>query len=147
MNVFFDAPKMQKVASDQGLVSLIRSPLAMGLLTGKYDTTTRMPAKDIRASQEDWMEYFLDGKANPEFMQTLDTVRELLTTDGRTLVQGALGWLWAHGDTIIPVPGARTVKQIEGITASLEFGAVSEDVRAEIETLIERKPQEPDRPR
>ena len=47
-------------------------------------------------------------------MKTLDAVRELLTTGGRTLVQGALGWLWAHGDTIVPVPGARTVEQIEG---------------------------------
>ena len=147
MNVFFDAPRMQKVARDDGLLSLIRSPLAMGLLTGKYDTNTVMPADDIRASGESWMEYYRDGKANPDFMQMFDAVRDLLTSDGRTLVQGAIGWLWGQAENNIPIPGARTVEQIEGIAGSLSFGALPVGVMDEIETLIERSPNEPDRPR
>lgn len=147
MNVFFDAPRMQKVVQDDGLLSLIRSPLAMGLLTGKYDQNTVMALDDVRASGEVWMEYYRDGKANPDFMRKLDAVRDLLTCDGRTLVQGALGWLWGQSETYVPIPGARTEEQIEGIAGSLAFGALPVEVMNEIETLIVRDPLEPDRPR
>ncbi|MEP3275338.1 MAG: aldo/keto reductase [Stappiaceae bacterium] len=147
MNVFFDAPRMQKIVSGHGLYALIRSPLAMGLLSGKYDRTTILPADDIRASGADWMEYFRDGSANPDFMKTLDAIRDLLMSNGRTLVQGALGWLWAKSETNIPIPGARTPEQIEGIAFALSMGALSAGAMAEIETLIKRDPSEPDRPR
>ncbi|MEM7216259.1 MAG: aldo/keto reductase [Pseudomonadota bacterium] len=147
MNVFFDARRIQNTVRECGLHSLIRSPLAMGLLSGKYNATTVVPARDVRASREDWMEYFKDGRANPELAKTLDTVRDLLQTDGRTMVQGALGWLWAKSETNIPIPGARTVEQIEDIAASLEFGALPAAVIAKIETLVERHPDESDRPR
>lgn len=42
LNVFFDAPRMQQVVRKEGLLSLIRSPLAMGLLSGKYDQNSVM---------------------------------------------------------------------------------------------------------
>lgn len=93
------------------------------------------------------MEYFRGGRANPDFMKTLDAVRDLLTSDGRTLVQGALGWLWAQADTVIPVPGARTPEQIEGIAAALDHGPLPATAMADIEALIERDPDQPDRPR
>lgn len=147
MNVFFDAPRMQIVVQEKRLLSLIRSPLAMGLLSGKYDQNTVMASDDVRASGEAWMEYYRDGKANPDFMRTLDAVRDLLTSDGRSLVQGALGWLWGQCETYVPIPGARTEDQIEGIAGSLSFGALPGDAMKEIEALIDRKPSEPDRPR
>ncbi|WP_170560602.1 aldo/keto reductase [Ruegeria atlantica] len=147
MNVFFDAPRMQKVVQDNGLLSLIRSPLAMGLLSGKYDQNTVMASDDVRASGEDWMEYFKEGGANPDFLRKLDAVRDLLTSDGRTLVQGALGWIWGQSENYVPIPGARTVDQIEGIAGALIFGALPAATMNEIETLLPRLPHEPDRPR
>jgi len=147
MNVFFDAPRMQRVAQDAGLLSLIRSPLAMGLLSGKYDAHTVLPIDDVRASREDWMEYYQNSRANPAFLETLHAIRDLLTTDGRTLVQGALGWLWGKLAVNVPVPGARTEDQIQGIAEALHFGALPIAVMEEIETLIERDEMEPDRPR
>lgn len=147
MNVFFNAPRMQNVVQSEGLLSLIRSPLAMGLLTGKYDQNTVMAPNDVRASGETWMEYYRDGKANPEFLRKLDAVRELLTSGGRTLVQGALGWIWGQSESYVPIPGARTEEQIKGIAGALSFGALPAEAMNEIETLIVRNPLEPDRPR
>ncbi|SLN39937.1 aldo/keto reductase [Ruegeria meonggei] len=147
MNLFVDAPRMQRVVQENGLFSLIRSPLAMGLLSGKYDQNTVMAADDVRASDEDWMEYYKDGRANPDLIQKLDAVRDLLTSNGRTLVQGALGWIWGQFDTYIPIPGARTEEQIKGIAGALTFGALPDDILNEIEALIPRAPNEPDRPR
>lgn len=148
MNVLLDAPRMQDVVREMGLTALIRSPLAMGLLTGKYGVGDVMHADDIRATSNPRTDYFANGRANPAFLARVDAVRELLTTDGRSLVQGAIGWLWAKGGTNIPIPGARTVEQIEGIAGALSFGALPDDVMAQIETLIEREPDgTPDRAR
>ena len=147
MNVFVDAPRMQKTVQDHNVYALIRSPLAMGLLGGKYDATRTLPSDDIRASGEAWMEYFQNGQANPDLMKTLNAVRDLLMSDGRTLVQGALGWLWAKAATHIPIPGARTPAQIEGLAAALSKGALPQSVMADIENLVPRDPNQPDRPR
>lgn len=147
MNVFFDAPRMQTAVQEEGLLSLIRSPLAMGLLSGKYDQNSVMASDDVRASSEEWMEYYKDGRANPDFTQELDAVRDLLTSNGRTLVQGALGWIWGQSETHVPIPGARTENQIDGIAEALTFGALPAETMNEIETLVTRIPHEPDRPR
>ena len=112
----------------------------MGLLTGKYRTQSLMPADDIRSTANPRTDYFRDRRANPRFLAQLDAIQELLTTGGRSLTQGALCWLWAKSDNNIPIPGARTVAQIEGIAGALNFGAMPDSVMTQIETLITREP-------
>ncbi len=148
MNVLLDAPQMRDVVRKNNLFALIRSPLAMGLLGGKYGVGDIMREDDIRATSNPRTDYFANGRANPTFLAKLDAVRELLMTDGRSLVQGAIGWLWAKDGANIPIPGARTVEQIEGLAGALSFGALPNDVMVQIEALIEREPDEtPDRER
>ncbi len=149
MNVFIDTPRIQQTLQNTGLTALIRSPLAMGLLSGKYDTTSTMPPADIRANaQLEWADYFVNGRPNARFITMLDAIRDLLTTDGRTPVQGALSWLWAKSPTNIPVPGARTENQIAGIAGALAHGPLPASVMADIETFIPRPlADEPDRER
>lgn len=142
MNVLIDAPRMQDVARRHQLTALIRSPLAMGLLTGKYGVGTTMPTNDIRATSNLVVKYFEDARANPAFLAQLDAVRELLTSSGRSLAQGAIGWLWAKGSMNIPIPGARTVDQIEGSAGALSFGPLPDHIMAEIDGVIERDPKD-----
>jgi aryl-alcohol dehydrogenase-like predicted oxidoreductase len=136
MNILLDAPLMRATVRENDLFSLIRSPLGMGLLTGKYDANSQIPPTDIRAAGNMVTAYFEDGRPSPRFLQKLDSVKELLQTDGRSLIQGALGWLWAKSDRNIPVPGARTVAQIEGIAAALAFGPLPALVVGEIDALV-----------
>ncbi|MGO7536919.1 aldo/keto reductase, partial [Rhizobium leguminosarum] len=70
-------------------------------------------AKDVRGAALDWMVYFKDGLIAPEFAARLDAVRDLLTSCGRTLTQGALAWLWSRSPRTLPIPGFRTVAQVE----------------------------------
>ena len=149
MNVYVDAPRMQKLVTDKGLQALIRSPLAMGLLSGKYGAIDAVSGDDIRANALlPWADYYLDGRPNPKYLSALDAVRDLLTADGRTLVQGALSWLWAKYEHNIPIPGARTVEQINGIAGALAFGPLPERSMIEIEKLVEREPDDaPERER
>lgn len=46
-------------------------------------------------------EMFKDGKPNPAAYDKLEAIRDILTMGGRTLVQGALGWIWAKSDITI----------------------------------------------
>src|SRR5215211_995975 len=77
----------------------------MGMLSGKYDTTHRPQPGDVRLDTP-WWDYF-DADTMPGWLRRLDTVRQLLTVGGRTLVQGALGYLLALDPSIIPLPGIR----------------------------------------
>jgi len=132
-----DAPDMQTLLQSTGLLSLIRSPLAMGLLSGKYTTESSMPKDDIRATKQDWTGYYIDGKPNPEYLTRFNAIRELLQSGGRTTVQGALGWLWGKSMSNIPVPGARTVEQVEGLAAAIALGALPDTVMSEIDSLLD----------
>lgn len=147
MNVFVDVPSMQSVVNERNLIALIRSPLAMGILSGNYSATTELAKSDHRAAQTDWNDYFSSGKVTPKYLRNLNAVRELLQTGGRTLSQGALCWLLAKSPNNIPLPGARTVKQIEESAQALEFGPLPDPVMAEIEALIDRDPEGEARPR
>jgi aryl-alcohol dehydrogenase-like predicted oxidoreductase len=138
MNVLIDTPRIQETARNKNLLTLIRSPLAMGLLTGKYDAKTTMPATDVRATENTI--YYKDAHVNPQLLAQFEAIRELLRSGGRTQTQGALCWLWAKCETNIPIPGARTVAQIKDISQAIDFGPLPDDVMSQIEALIDRAP-------
>ena len=139
MNVLVDAPEIVELCEKRNLASINRGPLAMGLLSGKYDETSKLPDNDVRGENApSWMEYFKDGRPNPVFLEKLDAIREILTADGRTLVQGALGWLWARSDQTVPIPGFRTVAQVEENAKAMELGPLSDEQVAAIDNLLDR---------
>jgi aryl-alcohol dehydrogenase-like predicted oxidoreductase len=147
MNVFFRADALIPVIEANGLLSINRSPLAMGLLGGKYSADTKVIGDDVRGQNADWISYFKDGKIAPEFAQMLGAVRDLLQSDGRTLAQGAISWLWSRSNRTLPIPGFRTVRQVEDIVGALAKGPLPETMMSEIERLIVRPPEGPPRER
>ena len=122
------------------LAAINRGPLAMGLLTGKYSASTLVAIDDVRGQRApSWMGYFSEGKPNPEWMKKLEAVREILTSGGRTLAQGALAWLWARSEHTLPIPGFRTVAQVEENAGALALGALTPAQMREIDALLERE--------
>jgi aryl-alcohol dehydrogenase-like predicted oxidoreductase len=110
----------------------------MGLLSGKFTPDRMVGAKDVRGATLDWMVYFRDGRVAPEFAARLDAVRDLLTSGGRTLTQGALAWLWARSSRALPIPGFRTVAQVEENAGALDKGPLSAEVMSEINAVLAR---------
>jgi len=138
MNILQDAPAMVEVCERNDLASVLRGPLAIGLLTGKYNTDSVL-ADDVRGRQSpDWMKYFRDGKPDAFWMDRLAVIREILTDGNRTLAQGALAWLWARSETTIPIPGFRTVQQVEDNCGALLAGPLSTEQMTEIDALLDR---------
>ncbi len=136
MNLFQPAPKLVKFCDQENMLSINRSPLAMGLLSGKFDGKVTLDPKDIRSTPPEWLPFFQDGIPKPEFSKALDHIRELMTSGGRSLVQGALGWIWAKNPRSLPIPGFRTVKQVEENVKALDFGPLPENVVEEMNKLL-----------
>jgi aryl-alcohol dehydrogenase-like predicted oxidoreductase len=139
MNVLDDAAAMVGLCEELDLAGINRGPLAMGLLTGKYKADSKLASNDVRGDRAPgWMKYFKDGKPNPEWLDKLAAIREILTSGGRTLAQGALAWLWGRSEKMIPIPGFRTVAQVEENAAAMQFGPLTAEQMREIDQLLER---------
>jgi aryl-alcohol dehydrogenase-like predicted oxidoreductase len=129
LNILMDAPEMLALCEELDLASLNRIPLATGLLGGRWTRDTQLPEGDRRG------EYFKHEK----FLQDVDKVqalRHVLTRDGRSYVQGALGWIWARSPLAIPVPGFRTLEQAEEDAQAMHWGPLQEDQMEEIDRLL-----------
>jgi aryl-alcohol dehydrogenase-like predicted oxidoreductase len=137
LNVIDDNPEMIALCEQFNLAAINRGPLAMGLLTGKYTANTSVAIDDVRGDKSpEWMKYFKNGTANPEWLSKLDAVREILTSEGRTLAQGALAWLWARSDKTLPIPGFRTVAQVEENCGAMAFGALTGEQMNQIAAFL-----------
>ena len=110
----------------------------MGLLTGKYTPSSQsLPLDDVRSERSpEWMRYFKDGKPHPDWLKKLDAVRQILTSGGRTLSQGALAWLWARTERAIPIPGFRTVTQVDENCGALVRGPLTDAQMGEIDRVL-----------
>jgi aryl-alcohol dehydrogenase-like predicted oxidoreductase len=139
LNVLDDNKEVIAICEKHNLSAINRGPLAMGLLTGKYTLSTKPSVDDVRGEKSpSWMKYFKDGTPNAEWLSRMESIREILTSGGRTLAQGALAWLWARSEQTIPIPGFRTVAQVEENCRALQFGPLAEDQMIEIEALLGR---------
>jgi aryl-alcohol dehydrogenase-like predicted oxidoreductase len=118
-NIFAGNEETLKLCEDNNLASLCRSPLAGGALTPK---PTRV-GKDDRGGGEDNIKKF-------------QAVHDVLTSDGRTVVQGALCWLWARSPVTIPIPGFRTETQARENIGALEFGPLTLQQMEEVESIV-----------
>ncbi|MFO7634924.1 MAG: aldo/keto reductase [Caldilinea sp.] len=139
LNVLDDNPAVLAVCERHDLAAINRGPLAMGLLTGKYTAATQPSSDDVRGEKSpEWMKYFKEGKPSPEWLQKMEAVREILASSGRTLAQGALAWLWARSTTTLPIPGFRTVAQVEENCGAMAFGPLTPPQMAEIDAILGR---------
>jgi aryl-alcohol dehydrogenase-like predicted oxidoreductase len=135
-NVLRDRPDMYETAEEFDLAVLCRGPLAMGVLTGRDWSTAALPPDDIRSQAPEWLAFFNNGRPAPKFATQRDAVLDVLTSGGRTLAQGALAWLWARSPRTIPIPGARTVAQVEDNAGALTHGPLTATDLATIDSVL-----------
>ena len=130
LNIFEGNGQTLALCEQFGLASINRGPLGMGLLTGKFTAETNIPVDDVRSRRPALQE---ERKIR---LEKLEKVRDVLTYGGRTLAQGALGWLWARSDQTIPIPGFKTITQIEENIGAMRFGPLTDEQMLQIATLL-----------
>jgi aryl-alcohol dehydrogenase-like predicted oxidoreductase len=131
LNIFEPSAEMLALCEAYDLASINRIPLVMGVLTGRWSRATSLPEEDRRS---DWF-------AEEGFLRAIDRaeqLREPLTRDGRSYVQGALGWIWAHSARAIPIPGFRTVAQAVELAGAMGHGPLGTEAMAKVEREMGR---------
>jgi aryl-alcohol dehydrogenase-like predicted oxidoreductase len=118
------------LALDQGLGTLVWSPLAGGLLSGKYRRGADAPAGSRQVS--DWDEPpVYDEKA---LYDTIDVLVEIADGHGVSAAQAALAWLLERRGISSVVIGARTDEQLADNLRSADL-KLSDDERARLEEV------------
>jgi L-glyceraldehyde 3-phosphate reductase len=120
-------PELLDTLAAEGIGCIVFSPLAQGLLTGKY--LDGIP-EGSRASH--------DGTFSPELLneQTLSKVRalnELASSRGQSLAQMALAWTVRDERITSTLVGASSVEQLEENVRALERLDFTPDELAEID--------------
>jgi aryl-alcohol dehydrogenase-like predicted oxidoreductase len=124
-------PAMLDLCAELNLASVNRNPLAQGALTGKYK-------RDVTFAQNDFRNKAWTQEGLTTVLDRLDAVRDILTSGGRTLAQGALAWIWARSEQAIPIPGFKTLAQVEDNAGVLRLGPLTADQVREIDGLLDR---------
>jgi len=111
------------VKENIGLV--IRGPLAMGLLAGKFSKDSKFDEGDFRRN---WIE---KPDQNKIFLEDLAKVEKLKPlAAGKTLAQLALQFTLAYPAGLVIIPGAKNEKQVEAnVSAGLLPPLTAEELR------------------
>lgn len=105
--------------NEAGIKIIAYSPLAMGILSGKY--TPENPPSGVRGVQ--YNREFL-GKIQP-LIRALKKIG--LNHDGKTAAQVAINWVICKG--AVPIPGAKNAGQIEQNVGSTGWRLSAEEIR------------------
>ena len=99
---------LKDLCDELGIRLIAYSPLALGLLTGKYSAAGPWPS-GLRG--------VLFRQLLPKIQPLLDTVGAIAASRHRTAAQVALNWCLCKGT--MPIPGAKTLAQAEQNTGAL----------------------------
>ena len=72
-----------------------------------------------------------------ELDYSVSSLRDVLTSDGRSLAQAAFGWLWATSEQAIPIPGFKTIQQVEDNAGALAHGPLSAEQMRQVDEILQ----------
>lgn len=130
LNVLDRNDRLVRLCQDRNLAAINKGPLSQGLLTGKFSRESVLPEDDVRHGWD-----LAEGREAARLAR-LQAIRDVMTRDGRSLAQAALGWIWAHSPQSVPIPGFKTVQQVEDNAGALERGPLAAEQMREIEALL-----------
>ncbi len=96
-------------AESEGLSIIAWSPLAQGLLTGKYSPDRPPKFTDVRSSNP----LFHPDNFREVYGKLVVKLLSIAEKYGRSPAQVALKWLIQASDTVIVIPGAKRPEQVE----------------------------------
>ena len=99
-----------------GISQIVWSPLAQGVLTGKY-RPGETPPPDSRAASES-MGGFIDGFMTDPFLEAVERLRPIAEEAGLTMAQLALAWVLRVPNVASAIVGASRPEQVRGNVAA-----------------------------
>lgn len=105
------------------------SPLAGGLLTGKYKRGENAPTKSRFAGRED------SERMNERVFDVTEGLEPLVQSKGCTMAQFAIAWCMNQPGITSPIIGPRTMEQLEDNLGALEVN-ITKDDREAVDRLV-----------
>ncbi|RME82591.1 MAG: aldo/keto reductase [Caldilineae bacterium] len=109
------------------------SPLAGGLLTGKYDRDKPLPpdSRFAQAKDSPWLQRRLQTR----FYDVVEGLRPIAAEKGCSLAQLALAWCMRQPGITSPIIGPRTMEQLEDNLGAIDV-TISDEDREKIDELV-----------
>jgi 1-deoxyxylulose-5-phosphate synthase len=108
--------KVIPLCAANGISQIVWSPLAQGMLTGKYRVGSPPPADSRAASDE--MNGFMDQLMTEPVLQAVDALRPLVDEAGCTMAQFALAWVLREPNIASAIVGASRPEQVSDNAAA-----------------------------
>ena len=112
--------ELLRYAETQDRVIIAYSPLAQGLLSGRYDANRR-PANRVRGGNPLFLPENLDRAAG-----LISTLREVADAHSASPAQIALAWV-IRSPAVTAIPGASSVEQLESNVAAADIDLTDEE--------------------
>lgn len=118
------------VCEELGITYVAFSPLANGLLSGKFTPQSTFDKGDFRNEMPQYKE---EGYKKAE--KLLEFLKKLSEEKNCTMAQLSIAWMMCKKDFIVPIPGSRKLQRIEENFNSGKV-VVSEEEIKEIDVLL-----------
>jgi aryl-alcohol dehydrogenase-like predicted oxidoreductase len=102
--------------AENGISQIVWSPLAQGVLTGKYEPG-EAPPEGSRATN-DAMNYFMDRAKDDRVLERVQGLRPIADELGITMAQLALAWVLREPNVASAIVGASRPQQVEDNAAA-----------------------------
>lgn len=122
-------PTLLNAADGLGFGIIPYTPLASGLLTGKYQGTTAAPEGTRLARMGSY-----DKRATPDNLARVDRLSAWATARGRTVGDLAIAYLLGHRQVGSVIVGARTSEQVTANLAAADWHLTADEL-AEVAAL------------
>ncbi len=133
----------QRLYSEIGLGTTIWSPLASGLLTGKYNGKLKEKTR-INLVGMEWLKDKTTGETAKLKLEKVDQLLKLSKKLDLTLPQLALNWCMFQANVSTVILGASKESQLkENLNAMATFANYSADINQKIEKVLNNKPEQP----
>ncbi len=125
--------EVEAAAGNHGMGLVVFSPLAQGVLTGKYNEGV---PEGSRADQLEWFkDYLTDDK-----IEAARKITALAKEMGTTPATLALAWAMRHPNVSSVITGASKPEQVTQNIKALDV-EITDDIEAKIEAILKNKPE------
>ena len=134
-NMIWRAPEAEvfPMCAENGISQIVWSPIAQGVLTGKYKPGEAPPADSRAASDE--MSVAIERYLRDEVLEAVQRLKPIAEGEGLTMVQLALAWVLRREELASAIIGASRPEQVHGNVAASGV-KLSDDVLAAIDEAL-----------
>ena len=129
-------------ARERGVALIVRLPLASGLLTGKFQATTKFAETDHRNFNRDGASFNVgETFAGLTLAKGAELAEELkgFVPEGMTMAQMALRWILDHEAVSVVIPGASNPGQARANLTASNLPPLSPDLHARLSAFYQDK--------